>query len=42
MERTRGEKRTSKRKEQTVHCPNTGPHFTLYTVYSTDALLNRE
>jgi hypothetical protein len=23
-----------------MHCPNTGPHFTLYTVYSTDALFN--
>ncbi len=25
-----------------VHCPNTGPHFTLYSVYSTDALLYTE
>ncbi len=25
-----------------VHCPNSGPLFTLYTMYSKDALLDRE
>ena len=26
----------------TEHCPNTGPHFTLYVTYSKDALLDRK
>jgi hypothetical protein len=25
-----------------VHCPNSGPHFTLYTTYTKDAFLYRE
>ncbi len=28
--------------EEGLHCPNTGPHFTLYVTYSKDALLDRE
>ncbi len=24
-----------------LHCPNAGPHFTLYTTYTKDAFLNR-